>query len=50
MEFEAWWKENDPTRRAHLALSLAEYTATLARLEVEAAKKLATLPESPKVA
>ncbi|BAU12961.1 hypothetical protein LEP3755_34970 [Leptolyngbya sp. NIES-3755] len=38
LESEALWKETDPQRRANLALSLAEYTATLARLEVEAAK------------
>jgi hypothetical protein len=42
MEFEALWKEQDPIRRANLALSLAEYTTTLARLEVEAANKTMT--------
>lgn len=39
LESEALWKETDPQRRANLALSLAEYTATLARLEVEASKE-----------
>jgi hypothetical protein len=39
MEFEALWKEQDLVRRANLALSLAEYTATLARLEVEEAQQ-----------
>jgi hypothetical protein len=39
MEFEALWKEQDPVRRANLALSLAEYTTTLARLEVEEAQQ-----------
>ena len=41
LEFEAWWKEADPVRRANLAMSLAEYMATMARLEVEAAKLVA---------
>jgi hypothetical protein len=50
MEFEALWKEQDPIRRANLALSLAEYTATLARLEVEAANKTMTQPEAPTAA
>jgi hypothetical protein len=51
MEFEAWWKEKNPVRRANLALSLAEYTATLARLEVAELQQAESSPtESPKVA
>lgn len=50
MEFEALWKEQDPMRRANLALSLAEYTATLARLEVEEAQKLRSQANSPEAA
>jgi hypothetical protein len=50
MEFEAWWKEPDPVRRANLALSLAEYTATLARLEVAEAEKLSPQMISPQAA
>lgn len=50
MEFEALWKEQEPARRANLALALAEYAATLARLEVEEAKRLATWNDSSKVA
>jgi hypothetical protein len=50
LESEALWKENDPNRRANLALALAEYTATLARLEVEEAQKLVAQSESPRVA
>jgi hypothetical protein len=46
MEFETWWKEQDPIRRANLALSLAEYTATLARLEVAEANKLEPQPQA----
>ncbi|MBW4582826.1 MAG: hypothetical protein KME42_24935 [Tildeniella nuda ZEHNDER 1965/U140] len=45
MESETLWKEQDPIRRANLALSLAEYTATLARLEVEAVNQFMTQPE-----
>jgi hypothetical protein len=47
MEFEAWWKEKNPVRRANLALSLAEYTATLARLEVAELQQLEASTEPP---
>ncbi|MCU0566245.1 MAG: hypothetical protein MUF49_06575 [Oculatellaceae cyanobacterium Prado106] len=32
------WKEKDPTRRANLALQLAEAVTALAQLEVQAVK------------
>jgi hypothetical protein len=35
----ALWKEQDPTRRVHIARQLADWTATLAEMEAEEAEK-----------